>query len=161
MVLNIDGTSNGKGAGIGIILVTPEGSIIEQSFTLGFPASNNEVEYEVVLAGTKRLLPLESRGSKFAVNSSLKYIARDSQMADYLQLVLKLKSKILRYDFKWVPKSAIATQTHLPTWGQLWSSSSGEKSPSSTSLIQVSSNRRERSYASTPHRGGEVPSFLT
>ena len=38
------------GAGIDIVLTTPKESIIEQSFTLGFPASNNEAEYEAVLA---------------------------------------------------------------------------------------------------------------
>jgi len=38
------------GAIIEIVLTTPEGSIIEQFFTLGFPVSNNEAEYEVVLA---------------------------------------------------------------------------------------------------------------
>jgi len=47
----VDGTSNSKGAGIGIVLTTPEGFIIEQSFSLGFPAFNNETKYDAVLAG--------------------------------------------------------------------------------------------------------------
>ena len=50
-ILNVDGASNSKEAGIGIVLTTPEGSFIEQSFTLGFPTSNNEAEYKAVLAG--------------------------------------------------------------------------------------------------------------
>ena len=33
-MLNVDGASNNKGLGIGIILTTLEGSIIEQSFIL-------------------------------------------------------------------------------------------------------------------------------
>ena len=57
-ILNIDGASNSKGVGIGIVLTTPEGSIIEQSFTLSFPASNNETEYEVVLAGLRATITL-------------------------------------------------------------------------------------------------------
>jgi len=48
----VDGASYSKGAGIEIVLTTPEGSIIKQSFTLGFPTSNNESEYEVILAGS-------------------------------------------------------------------------------------------------------------
>jgi len=36
-VLNINGASNSKGAGIRIVLTVLERSIIEQSFTLGFP----------------------------------------------------------------------------------------------------------------------------
>ena len=51
-ILNVDGASYSKGAGIEIVLTTPEGSIIEQSFTLGFPTSNNEAEYKVILAGS-------------------------------------------------------------------------------------------------------------
>ena len=35
-ILNIDGASNSKGAGIGIVLTTVERTIIEQSFTLDF-----------------------------------------------------------------------------------------------------------------------------
>jgi len=36
-ILNVDGASNNKKAGIKIVLTIPEGSISEQSFTLGFP----------------------------------------------------------------------------------------------------------------------------
>ena len=50
----MDGASKGKGAGIDIILANLEGSIIEQSYTLGFPATNNKVEYEAVIAGLRQ-----------------------------------------------------------------------------------------------------------
>jgi len=43
--------SNSKGTCIKIVLTTPEGSIIEESFILGFPASKNEAEYKAVLTG--------------------------------------------------------------------------------------------------------------
>ena len=49
--LNVDGVSNNKEVGIRIVLTTLKGSIIEQSFTLNFSESNNEAEYEAVLAG--------------------------------------------------------------------------------------------------------------
>ena len=85
------------GACIRIILATPEGSIIEQSFTLGFPTSNNEAEYEAVLtelrmATTLGVTWLEVRcDSSLVVNQvSEKYIARDTRMVEYLQLVLRL-----------------------------------------------------------------------
>ena len=35
-IQNVDGASNSKGAGIGIVLTTLERSIVEQSFTLDF-----------------------------------------------------------------------------------------------------------------------------
>ena len=34
-----------------MVLVTPDGSMLEQGITLGFKASNNEAEYESLLAG--------------------------------------------------------------------------------------------------------------
>ena len=39
--LNVEGASNNKGTNINIILATLKGSINEQSYTLGFPTSNN------------------------------------------------------------------------------------------------------------------------
>ena len=100
------------GAGIRIVLTAPEGSIIERSFTFGFPASNYEAENEVVLIGFRMETTLMVTGLEIRCDSSLvvnqvkrEYIARDARMAEYLQLVLGLKSKILRCNFKWVPRS--------------------------------------------------------
>jgi len=61
-ILNMDRASNGKGAGVGIVLTTPEGSIIEQSCTLGFQATNNEAEYEAIIASLKMATTI-SRGA--------------------------------------------------------------------------------------------------
>ena len=49
--LNIDGASRQSGDGIGLQLRTPSGDKIEQAIRLGFSASNNESEYEAILAG--------------------------------------------------------------------------------------------------------------
>ena len=43
--------SNAKGSGTGVVIVIPDDTVIEQSIRLNFKASNNEAEYEVVLAG--------------------------------------------------------------------------------------------------------------
>ena len=43
----VDGASNQKGSGVGLILVSPEKVIIEKSLRLDFSATNNEAEYEV------------------------------------------------------------------------------------------------------------------
>ncbi|XP_061346500.1 uncharacterized protein LOC133292137 [Gastrolobium bilobum] len=47
----VDGSSNNKGSGAGIILESPEGVTIEHSLNLGFPTSNNQAEYEALIAG--------------------------------------------------------------------------------------------------------------
>ena len=46
-----DEASNQRGVGVGIVLVTPEKLIMEKSLRLGFSATNNEAEYETLLAG--------------------------------------------------------------------------------------------------------------
>ena len=49
----VDGSSNYKGSGAGVVLQSPEGLVIEQAIRLGFKASNNEAEYEALLAGLR------------------------------------------------------------------------------------------------------------
>ncbi|KAI5327276.1 hypothetical protein L3X38_026672 [Prunus dulcis] len=49
--LRVDKASNQKGAGAGVIIITPDGTLLEQAITLDFPASNNEAEYEALLVG--------------------------------------------------------------------------------------------------------------
>ena len=50
-ILNVDGASRQTGAGVGLQLRSPTGEGIEHAIWLGFPASNNETKYEVILAG--------------------------------------------------------------------------------------------------------------
>ena len=49
--LSVDGAANAQGSGAGQILTSPEGIDIEYELRFGFQASNNEAEYEAVIAG--------------------------------------------------------------------------------------------------------------
>ena len=49
----VDSASSALGASAGIVIITPEGIKLEHSFRLGFRASNNEAEYEALLAGLR------------------------------------------------------------------------------------------------------------
>ena len=49
--LSVDGVANAQGSGVGLILTSPDGIDIEYALRFGFRASNNEVEYEVIIAG--------------------------------------------------------------------------------------------------------------
>ncbi|XP_020205690.1 uncharacterized protein LOC109790856 [Cajanus cajan] len=51
--LHVDGSSNQQGSGDGIILEGPGKTIIEQSLRFGFKTSNNQEEYEALLAGLR------------------------------------------------------------------------------------------------------------
>ncbi|KAI8018763.1 hypothetical protein LOK49_LG04G01039, partial [Camellia lanceoleosa] len=58
--LFVDGSSNRQGAGAGVVLISPDGEILEQSIRLGFKASNNEAEYEALIAGLKLAVAAEA-----------------------------------------------------------------------------------------------------
>nr|POF11147.1 hypothetical protein CFP56_33227 [Quercus suber] len=90
----VDDVSNAMGAGAGIVIITPEGIWMEHSFRLGFKASNNEAEYEVLLVGMRVVLGLGAQEVEVYSNSRLvvnkvdgSFEAKDSRMIEYLQLV--------------------------------------------------------------------------
>ena len=47
----VDGASNQKGSGVGLILVSPEKVVIEKSLRLDFSATNNKAEYKALVEG--------------------------------------------------------------------------------------------------------------
>ena len=49
--LSVDEAANAQGSGADLILTSPEGIDIEYALRFGFRASNNEAEYEAVIAG--------------------------------------------------------------------------------------------------------------
>ena len=69
--LCVDGASRHSGAGIGLLLTSPTGEKIEQAVRLGFSASNNESEYEAMIAGLELAL---------AVGANCLFIQSDSQL---------------------------------------------------------------------------------
>ena len=50
-MLSVDGSSNQQGSGAGIVLEGPNGVLIEQALRFAFKASNNQAEYEALIAG--------------------------------------------------------------------------------------------------------------
>ncbi|XP_072094212.1 uncharacterized protein [Arachis hypogaea] len=52
--LFVDGASNPQGSGAGILLKGPEGINLEHSLRFSFKASNNQAEYEALIAGLRR-----------------------------------------------------------------------------------------------------------
>ena len=57
--LSVYGASNAQGSGAGLILTSPEGIDIKYELRFGFHASNNEAEYEAVIAGLNLAHSLE------------------------------------------------------------------------------------------------------
>ncbi|RVW61661.1 Retrovirus-related Pol polyprotein from transposon 297 [Vitis vinifera] len=90
--LRVDGASRSSGSGVGLLLQSPTGEHLEQAIRLGFPASNNEAEYEAILSGLALALTLSvsklRSDSQLVVNHVQKeYEAKDERMARYLAKV--------------------------------------------------------------------------
>ena len=47
----VDGATNHRGFGIGLVLISPKRITIEKSLRLDFSTTNNEAEYKVLLVG--------------------------------------------------------------------------------------------------------------
>ncbi|XP_075662763.1 uncharacterized protein LOC142632222 [Castanea sativa] len=56
--LYFDGTTNQKGSGIGVLLISIKGTHIPFSGRLNFPATNNAIEYEACIMGLQASLGL-------------------------------------------------------------------------------------------------------
>lgn len=69
--MHTDGASNKNGAGIGVVLKTPEGSVLELAVRLGFEASNNESEYEAIILGLRRAKALGIQNVRINCDSQL------------------------------------------------------------------------------------------
>ncbi|KAK3042938.1 hypothetical protein RJ639_001014 [Escallonia herrerae] len=108
--LYVDGSSAVGSSGAGIILISPEGFTIEYALRFGFQASNNEVEYEALLAGIRlaHALKVDSllvSDSQLVVNHVLgDYEARDERMAQYLELVKTSAVKFKNFTIHQIPR---------------------------------------------------------
>ena len=102
-LLHVDGSSSKQGSCFGIRLTSPTSEILEQSFRLEFHASNNEAEYEALIAGLRLAHGLKIRTIHAYCNFQLvasqfsgEYEARDERMDAYLKLVQNLAQE---FDF--------------------------------------------------------------
>ena len=96
----MDGASSAMGASVGIVIITPEGIRLEHSFRFGFKASNNEAEYEALIARLKTALDFGARDMKVYSDSRLvvnqvqgRFEARDSRMKEYLRVAKQIMAK--------------------------------------------------------------------
>uniref|UniRef100_A0A2N9IDL4 Uncharacterized protein n=1 Tax=Fagus sylvatica TaxID=28930 RepID=A0A2N9IDL4_FAGSY len=98
--LYIDGASNSRGSGLGVVLTAPQGQMMELAIRLGFPASNNVAEYEALLHGLRCAITLQVDpliiycDSQLVVNQiSGSYAAKDKKMKIYLIEAKRLLKK--------------------------------------------------------------------
>ena len=96
----MDSASRQTRVGVGLQLKAPTGERIEHAIRLDFPASNNEAEYEAILASIDLTISVSSENIIIQSDSQLvvrqvngEYETRDQCMAKYVCLVkLQLES---------------------------------------------------------------------
>ncbi|XP_068477194.1 uncharacterized protein [Phaseolus vulgaris] len=110
-VLSVDGSSNQQGSGAGIILEGPNGVLIEQALRFPFKASNNQAEYEALIAGMllakemgAQSLLAKSDSQLFIGQVTGEYQGKDPQMAAYLRYVEVLKRAFAAFELVHVPR---------------------------------------------------------
>ncbi|XP_024028934.1 uncharacterized protein LOC112093845 [Morus notabilis] len=107
--LYINGSSNDNGSGAGLVLHTLEGHKITSAIRFEFLASNNEAEYEALLAGLRLAEHLKAGNLDIFSDSQLivnqvkgQYQTRDEKMAAYLKKVREALGKLTAYDIQQV-----------------------------------------------------------
>ncbi|XP_072062070.1 uncharacterized protein [Arachis hypogaea] len=109
--LHVDGSSNVTSGGAGVILESQNRVVIKQSVRYEFPVSNNQTEYEVLLAGLAlakevRAKVLEINTDSQVVSSQINedYQTRDPLLQQYLVEVNKLKEEFNHVTIRHVPR---------------------------------------------------------
>ena len=109
-ILNIDGASRQTGEGIGLQLRSPSGDKIEQAIRLGFGASNNESEYEVILSRLELAATLSADKLLIRSDSQLvvgqvneEFESRDPRMVKYVSRMKQRLSSFPVWKLEHIP----------------------------------------------------------
>ena len=110
--LSVDGAANAQGSGAGQILTFPDGIDVEYALIFNFQASNNEAEYEAVIARLNLAHSMEANQLEVSSDSQLvvkhiedSYEAKGEKMILYLKKVREFLKKFIRVQVKHVPRA--------------------------------------------------------
>ncbi|GKB18225.1 reverse transcriptase domain-containing protein [Tanacetum coccineum] len=103
-ILFTDGSSSIDGFGAGLIITNPEGVEFTYALRFRFDATNNEAEYEALIAGLRIAEQIGVKNLQANVDSRLManqvngtYIAKEPGMIKYLKKVKNLTNTLLRF----------------------------------------------------------------
>ncbi|XP_010451519.1 PREDICTED: uncharacterized protein LOC104733653 [Camelina sativa] len=120
--LHVDGASSKMGSGAGVRLTSLTGKILEQSFRLAFSASNNDAEYEALIAGLRLAHGIGVKKIQAYCNSQLvthqfsgDYATRHARMDAYLKVVCDLSQNFEFFELVKIPRSDNAPTDALAT----------------------------------------------
>ena len=118
---------NHNGSGVGLVLISLERIIIEKSLRLGFLVTNNEAEYEALLAEMSMVQKMGEKDVEIFSDSRLvvgqvqgELETRDLRMQEYLSQVRHLQSIFEYFNLSQIPRSR---NTHSDSFATLATSS--------------------------------------
>ena len=107
---------------MGLVLISSKKLAIEKSLRLGFSATNNEAEYEVLLEGMSMVPRMGTKAVKMFSNSRLvvsqmkgELEARDERMQRYLNQVRHLQSEFESFSLLHIPRNGNIHANSLAT----------------------------------------------
>ncbi|XP_048502964.1 uncharacterized protein LOC125498739 [Beta vulgaris subsp. vulgaris] len=108
----VDGWSTAHGCGAGIIFQSPERDKFEYAMKFQFHASNNEAEYEALLAGIKMCKPagvlkIGAKTDSLLVVSQVNgdFECKKASMSKYMNLIQEKIKTLKRFVLDQVPRS--------------------------------------------------------
>ena len=108
--IHTDGSSNRRAGGVGVVIKTPQGGMIQCMIRLDFPTTNNEAEYEALItgldlaraAGAKNIIVhCDSQVVTSQINGD--YECKNDRMKRYLEEV-RYRINSLEVEFIQVPR---------------------------------------------------------
>nr|GEV64545.1 reverse transcriptase domain-containing protein [Tanacetum cinerariifolium] len=107
-----DGSSCVDGSSVGLILTSPQGAEFTYALRFQFTTSNNEAEYEALVAGLRIAARMGVKNVQVSVDSKLvsnqvlgTYAAKEDNMIKYLEIVKGLVSGFTTFSISQVPRS--------------------------------------------------------
>lgn len=131
--LYVDSSSASNRRGAGIILISPEGPKVQQASTFAFQATNNEVEYEALIAVMNPTLGLEANVIDISSDSQLmvkqilqEFKINNDRIALYLQKDQTLLSRFVPWKItnidrsknQWADTLSKLASSSIPTSGE-------------------------------------------
>ncbi|GJV01426.1 reverse transcriptase domain-containing protein [Tanacetum coccineum] len=162
-----DGSSCVDGSGAGLILTNPEGAEFTYAMRFRFEATNNEAEYEALIAGLRIAEQMGVKNLQANVDSRLVanqvngfYTAKESGMVQYLNKVKTLAKSFKEFSIKQIPRSEnkkadalskIASTSFAHLNKQVLVEELKEKSINEKEILDVF--RRRQTLDDTPYAG--------
>nr|GFD19985.1 reverse transcriptase domain-containing protein [Tanacetum cinerariifolium] len=110
-ILFTDGSSCIDGSGASLIITNPEGMEFTYALRFRFDTTNNEAEYETLIAGLRIAKQMRVKNLQANVDSRLVanqvngiYVAKEPGMIKYLEKVKNLTSTFKEFSIKQVPR---------------------------------------------------------